>query len=39
MNGETIAPGMKKVNLEKGKYSLGGDLFELETKKKYERIT
>lgn len=45
MKGETIAPGMKIVNLEKGhtavaaetiQSAVGGDLFELETVKTYK---
>ena len=44
LKGETIAPGMKIVNLEKGhtavaaefiKKAVGGDIFELETVKTY----
>ena len=44
MKGETIAPGMKIVNLEKGhtavaaetiQSAVGGDLFEMETVKTY----
>ncbi len=46
MKGETIAPGMKIVNLEKGhtavvaetiQSAVGGDLFEIETVKTYEK--
>ena len=44
LKGETIAPGMKIVNLEKGhtaaaaefiQKAVGGDLFEMETVKTY----
>lgn len=44
MKGQTIAPGMKIVNLEKGQTAVvaetiqaavGGDLFEMETVKTY----
>lgn len=46
MKGETIAPGMKIVNLEKGntnvfaeyiQQAIGGDLFEIETTKQYSK--
>lgn len=46
LKGETIAPGMKIVNLEKGNTAVaaeyiqkaaGGDLFEIETEKTYQK--